>query len=380
MEKSLQKSKMAIVHDWFTTPGGSEKVIEQLLKTFPRADLFSLVNVLQEQDRVFLGDKDVHTTFLQQMPFINHKNYRSYLPFMPLAIEQIDLSDYDVVISNCHAVSKGVITGPEQLHISYIHNPLRYAWDMQNAYLKNSGMGALKNAVARILLHYVRNWDFIAASRPDILIANSSYIAKRIHKIYRRESSVIFPPVDTDYFTLGDENREDYYLTASRFVPYKRIDLVAETFHSMPEKKLIIIGDGPELPRVKPFLGENVVWLGYQAGDVLKDHMRRCRAFIFAAKEDFGIMPLEAQACGAPVIAFGEGGARDTVRGQGTTDQTGIFFEEQTVESLRMAIREFENINPSIQAGACRSNAERFCNQRFQDEFRAFVEKSWDAF
>jgi glycosyltransferase involved in cell wall biosynthesis len=360
--------KIAIVHDWFTTLGGSEKVIEQLLKLFPNADLFSLVDFLPEKERAFLGGVEVQTTFLQKAPFINHKNYRTYLPFMPLAIEQIDLSGYDIVISNCHAVSKGVITGPDQLHISYIHSPIRYAWDMQNAYLENSGMNGIKSAVARLLLHYIRGWDSIAANRPDRLIANSGFIARRVRKIYRR-----------DYFSsLGP--REDFYLTASRFVPYKRIDLIAKTFRNLPDKKLFIIGDGPELPRLKHLFGGNITWLGYQPSDVLRDHLRRCNAFIFAAKEDFGIMPLEAQACGAPVIAFGEGGAKETVRGQGSLGQTGLFFDEQTVPALQAAIQEFEGLNPAIQAEDCRANAESFSNQRFRDEFQKFVKDAWDVF
>jgi glycosyltransferase involved in cell wall biosynthesis len=377
MEKPLPKCKIAIVHEWFTTLGGSEKVIEQLLKIFPNADLFSLFDFLPEKDRAFLGSTKVQTTFLQTMPFINHKNYRTYLPFMPLAVEQINLSEYDVIISNCHAVSKGVITSPEQLHIGYIHTPMRYAWDMQNAYLENSGLKNIKGAVARVLLHYIRNWDVIASMRPDRLLANSSFIAKRVRKIYRRDSHVLYPPVDTDYFTANGP-REDFYLAASRFVPYKRVDLIAEAFRGIPDKKLIIIGDGPELPRVKHLFGENVTWLGYQPADVLRDHLQRCKAFIFAAKEDFGIMPLEAQACGAPVIAFGEGGATETVRGQGCSSQTGVFFNEQSVPALQAAILEFEALN--IKADDCRANAELFSNQRFQREFLDFVTAAWNDF
>jgi glycosyltransferase involved in cell wall biosynthesis len=256
---------------------------------------------------------------------------------------------------------------------------MRYAWDMQGAYLENSGMNSLKMAVARVLLHYVRNWDFIAASRPDILIANSNYIARRIRKIYRRDAFVIHPPVDTDYFTPHGE-REDFYFTASRFVPYKRIDLIAEAFRDLPDKKLIIIGDGPELSRIKPFLGENVSWLGYQPIEVLREHLRHCKAFIFAAKEDFGIMPLEAQACGAPVIAFGEGGAQDTVRGEGTAHQTGLFFNQQTKDSLQSAIIKFENLSQPVQVNDCRANAEIFSNRRFQEEFYNFVANAWNDF
>ena len=369
--------KIAIVHEWFTTLGGSEKVIEQLLQIFPNADLFSLIDFLPEKERGWLAGRKVQTSVLQKFPFININNYRSYLPFMPMSIEQLDLSGYDIVISNCHAVSKGVITSPEQLHISYIHTPTRYAWDMQNSYLENSRINGLKGLLARLLLHYIRIWDFAAASRPDVLIANSGFIARRIRKTYRRESQVIYPPVDTEYFTLNGP-REDFYFTASRFVPYKRIDLIVEAFRGMPDKKLVISGDGPELERIRPMFGENITWLGYQPTDVLRDQLRRCRAFIFAAKEDFGITPLEAQACGAPVIAFGEGGATETVRGQGSAHQTGVFFPSQTIPALQAAVREFES--HSIPAQDCREQAERFSNQRFQVEFGSFVKKSWEDY
>ena len=369
--------KIAIVHEWFTTLGGSEKVVEQLLQIFPNADLFSLIDFLPAKDRGMLSGKQVQTSFLQQFPFINIRNYRTFLPFMPLAIEQLDLSAYDLVISNCHAVSKGVITGPQQLHISYIHTPLRYAWDMQNEYLHNNGMKGLKSAAARLLLHYIRIWDAAAANRPDVLFANSKFIARRIQKIYRRESQVMHPPVDTDYFTPAGP-REDFYFTAARFVPYKRIDMIVEAFRGLPDKKLVIIGDGPELPRIQPLLSENITWLGYQPTPVLRDHLRRCRAFIFAAREDFGILPVEAQACGTPVIAFGEGGVMDTVQGQGSQNQTGLFFMSQTPASLQAAVREFEQLN--IKPQDCRVQAERFSNQRFQAEFLRFVKNAWDEF
>jgi glycosyltransferase involved in cell wall biosynthesis len=369
--------KIAIVHEWLTTPGGSEKVVEQLLQIFPNADLFSLIDFLPERDRGMLGNTQVCTTFLQRFPFINARNYRTFLPLMPLAIEQLDLAEYDIVISNCHAVSKGVITGPQQLHISYIHTPLRYAWDMQNEYLQKNQVKGLKSAVARVLLHYIRIWDAAAANRPDVLFANSGFIARRIKKIYRRESQVLYPPVDTDYFT-PDGPRADFYFTAARFVPYKRIDLIIEAFRGLPDKKLVIIGDGPELARIQPLFSKNITWLGYQPSHVLRDHLRRCRAFIFAAREDFGILPVEAQACGAPVIAFGEGGAAETVRGQGSSNQTGLLFNPQTPAALQSAVLEFEKLN--IKSQDCRTQAERFSNQRFQTEILRLVKNAWDEF
>ncbi|MEW5939143.1 MAG: glycosyltransferase family 4 protein [Chloroflexota bacterium] len=371
--------KIAIVHEWLITYAGSERVIEQLLQVFPEADLFALFDFLPPQERGFLRGKPVHTSFLQNFPFINRKNYRLFLPLMPLAVEQLDFSDYEIVISNCHAVSKGVITGPDQLHIGYIHSPMRYAWDMQGSYLKQSGFGFLKGAAARLLLHYLRAWDVAASNRPDVLIANSRFIARRVEKIYRRPSRVLYPPVDTDKFTPGAA-REDFYLAASRLVPYKRFDLILEAFAAMPDKRLIVIGDGPDAPRLKKVNASNVRWLGYQPDEVLRDHMRRCKAFIFAAKEDFGIMPVEAQACGAPVIAFGEGGLTETIVGPGGEAPTGVFFRPQTAEALREAIQTFEANADAFTVEHCRANAERFSIPRFRKEIVELAEEEWRRF
>lgn len=361
------------------TYAGSERVIEQLLQVFPEADLFTLLDFLPEKERGFLRDHPVQTSFLQTFPLLNKKNYRSFLPLMPLAIEQLDFSKYDLILSNCHAVSKGILTHPDQLHISYIHSPMRYAWDMQNDYLSVSGFKSLKSLLARALLHYIRIWDLAAASRPDRILGNSGFICRRIQKTYRRDASIFYPPVDTDYYTLHPQ-KEDFYLTASRLVPYKRIDLIVDTFAQMPDKKLVIIGDGPEAHRLSGLNLPNITWLGFQPGDILRDHMQRARAFIFAAKEDFGIVPLEAQACGTPVIAFGQGGVHETVIGPEKPHPTGLFFYEQTITALSAAIQEFERNRPQFTPSACRANAEKFSNQRFQTEIKALVEDAWQQF
>jgi glycosyltransferase involved in cell wall biosynthesis len=371
--------KIAIVHDWLVTYAGSERVIEQLFQIFPSADLFTLLDFLPQEDRGFLSGRQIKTSFLQTFPLLNAKNYRSFLPLMPLAIEQFDFSGYDVILSNCHAVSKGILTHPGQLHISYIHSPMRYAWDMQNNYLSVSGFNSLKSWLARSLLHYIRLWDFAAAYRPDHLLGNSGFICQRIEKTYRRAASIFYPPVNTDAFPLHLA-KEDYYLTASRLVPYKRIDLIVDAFAGLPDKRLIVIGDGPESHKLKDLNLPNVTWLGYQPGDVLRDHMQRARAFIFAAKEDFGIIPLEAQACGTPVIAFGQGGVRETILGIDQPQPTGLFFHEQTVPALQHAIQEFEHNSARFTPQACRANAERFSNQRFQRDFKNLVETAWQEF
>ncbi|PWH11901.1 MAG: glycosyl transferase family 1 [Anaerolineae bacterium] len=371
--------KIAIVHDWFITYAGAERVVEQMLQVFPQADLFALLDFMTGPERGMLQGKPVRTSFLQTFPFLNRRNYRNFLPLMPLAIEQLDVSGYDVVLTNCHAVSKGVITSPEQLHISYIHTPMRYAWDMQNDYLTVSGMKSLKSALARLILHYIRLWDSAAANRPDVLYGNSAFICRRIEKIYRRKAEVLYPPVNTDYFAFHPE-KEDFYLTASRLVPYKRIDLIVETFATLPERQLVVIGDGPEARKLQSLNLPNVRWLGFQPNDVLRATMQRARAFIFAAKEDFGIVPLEAQACGTPVIAFGEGGALETVIGLDAERPTGVFFQEQTVEALRAAILQFEQEQTRFAPAACRANAERFSNQRFRQEIQQIVETRWQSF
>lgn len=371
--------KIAIVHDWLVTYAGAERVLEQMLKVLPDADLFSVVDFIPPGERQFLLDKQVHTTFIQKMPFAR-KKYRTYLPLMPLAVEQFDLSAYDLVISSSHAVAKGVLTGPEQLHICMCYSPIRYAWDLQHQYLRESGLDrGLKGWLAREILHKIRLWDYRTANGVDVFIAISHFIARRIWKIYRRESKVIYPPVDVDKFTLWKQ-KEDYYLTASRMVPYKKIDLIVETFAHMPDKRLVVIGEGPDWTKIKKLATPNVKLLGFQPFAVLKEHMQKAKAFVFAAEEDFGIAPLEAQACGTPVIAFGKGGARETIRGLDTEEPTGLFFSAQTVASLREAVYLFERESKNITPQACRRNALRFSPERFRKEFRDYVEEQIDIF
>ena len=306
--------KVALIHDWLNDWAGAENVLQQLQVIYPQADIFTLVDFRRNEHLQKLGSARVQTSMLQKLPFArNHLWY--YLPLMPYAIEQFDLTDYDLVISNSHAVAKGVITGPDQPHISFVQSPIRYAWDLQHQYLRESHLArGLRGSAARWMLHYLRMWDVRTANGVEAFAANSRFIARRIWKTYRRKSTVIHPPVDVEMFTPRTE-KEDFYLCASRVMPYKRMDIVVEAFSHLPDQRLVVIGDGPELPRLKKMAGTNVEILGYQPNDVLVDHMQRARAFIFAAEEDFGIMPVEAQACGTPVLAFGKGGVLDTVVG-----------------------------------------------------------------
>jgi len=368
--------RVAIVHDWLVTYAGAERVLEQIVACFPDADLFSVVDFLD--DRSFLRGKPVTTSFIQKLPKARTK-YRAYLPLMPIAIEQLDVSAYDVVISSSHAVAKGVLTGPDQVHISYVHSPIRYAWDLQHQYLQQSKLtNGPKSALARLILHYIRNWDIRTSNSVDTFVANSQFIARRIRKVYQRDAHVIFPPVDVDAFVLH-EQKEDFYLTASRMVPYKKIDLIVEAFARMPLRRLVVIGDGPDMQKIRAKAAPNVEIMGYQPFKVLQDKMQRAKAFVFAAEEDFGISVVEAQACGTPVIAYGKGGALETVRDLSSSRPTGMFFEEQRAESIIAAVEEFDTQASRFVAADCRANAERFSAAHFRERFFAHVRSAVPA-
>lgn len=370
--------KVAIVHDWLVTYAGAERVLEQMLRCYPSADLYSLIDFVPQEERAFLGGRQVRTSFLQRLPGVR-RHYRSFLPVMPLAIEQFDLSGYDLVLSSSYAVAKGVLTGPDQLHVCMCYSPMRYAWDLQHQYLRETGLVGIRGIPARWLLHRIRMWDYRTASGVDDFIAISQFIARRIWKVYRRESTVIYPPVDVENFT-PEGPRQDFYLTASRMVPYKRIDLIVDAFAAIPDRRLIVIGDGPEARRIRAKAGPNTSFLGHQPFDVLRDHLRRARAFVFAAEEDFGIVPLEAQACGTPVISYGRGGAVETIRDLSDPKPTGVLFESQTATALNDAITRFEALTHRISEADCRANAERFSTVRFRTELEAFVAERWQRF
>ena len=294
---------------------------------------------------------------------------------MPLAIEQLDVSAYDIVISSSYLAAKGVLTRPDQLHVSYCHTPVRFAWDLQQQYLGAHGWASgIKSLLPRIIFHYIRSWDVRSANGVDVYVTNSDYVGRRIQKVYRRPATTIHPPVDTDRFTIGT-TKEDFYLTASRMVPYKRVDLIVEAFSKMPDRRLIVVGDGPEFQKIKAKAGPNVRLVGHQPFEKLKQYMQLARAFIFAAEEDFGIVPVEAQACGTPVIAYGRGGVTESV----LSGRTGVFFHEQSPDSLIAAIREFE-CKPEWNREEIRENAERFSSGRFRAAIRNLVEHEWDMF
>ncbi len=360
------------MHDWLVVYGGAERVLRELLAMFPGAALYAVVDFLGVPDRAKLFGKRATTTFIQKLPFAR-SHYRAYLPLMPLAVEQLDLSAFDLIISNSHAVAKGVITGPNQTHICYCLTPIRYAWDLQHQYLRQVGLErGCKAGIARIIMHYMRLWDVRTAHGVDHFIAISEYIARRVRKAYGRPATVLYPPVDLAAFPLRIP-KGDVYVAAGRLVPYKRFDLIVRAFALMPDKRLIVIGDGPEMPRVRHCAGANVTLLGFQNNQVLLGHLQHARAFITAAEEDFGIITVEAQACGTPVIAFGRGAALETVVGLDDgrgRPATGVFYEAQTPEAIVAAVRRFEAAE--IDPRTCSDWAAGFSLQRFHDSWRAF--------
>jgi glycosyltransferase involved in cell wall biosynthesis len=367
--------KAAIVHDWLTGYAGSERVLEQILAVLPDASLYAVLDRMPEKERAFLGGRPVQTSLLDRVPGIG-RFHRAMLPLMPFAVEQLDVSAHDVVVSSSHAVAKGVLTGPDQLHVCYCHTPLRYAWDLQHQYLAQSGLGfGPRGLLTRMLLHRLRTWDVVSANRVDRFVANSHFVARRIAKTYRREAEVIHPPVDVDAFT-PDGERDDYYVTASRFVPYKCIDVIVEAFRAMPNRRLVVIGDGPDAARIRARAGANVTLLGHRPFAELREHFRRARAFVFCAAEDFGITPIEAQATGAPVIAFAGGALRETIPGLDGEEPCGVHFAEQTPAGVRAGVEAFERNADRITAEACRRNAERFSVERFRTRFSQFLEQA----
>lgn len=368
--------KVAIVQEWLVTVGGSDKVVKAILDVFPDADIYTLVAKKEVCDELGIPWEKVHTSFIQKMP-LGTKKHRAYLPLFPFAIEQFDLRGYDVVISSSHCVAKGVLTKADQLHICYCHSPIRYCWDMYNEYLEESHLDkGFKSWLVRLMLHPIRQFDAIAGSRVDYYISNSDYVGQRIRKTYRRKATTIHPNIDISNFELCNDKQE-YYLASSRLVAYKKIDTIIEAFNQMPDKKLVVIGGGPNLEAYRKLANANVTVMGYQPFDVLKDKMQHAKAFVFAADEDFGMIPIEAQSCGTPVIAYGHGGSLETVNG----GKTGLFFYEQTPEAIVEAVNKFEAMGSQPFAPAdCRQWAEGFSEKRFKREIKEFVEEKYEEF
>jgi glycosyltransferase involved in cell wall biosynthesis len=370
-----QRLRVAIVHDWLNVVGGAERVLEQILALFPGADIFTLTDTLPATERGFLGKSRVQVSMIGKTPWLRHR-HKLALPLMPAAIEAFDLSGYDLVLSSSFAVAKGVITRPDALHVCYCHSPMRYIWDLEHTYRRDAGLDrGIRSVLASFLFNHLRMWDVASASRPQVLMANSNFTASRIARYWGRDAQLLPPPVDLSRFSLQTAKGSDY-LTVSRLVPYKRHDLMVQAFADLPERRLLIIGDGPQRAALEKIATPNVVFLGALPDREVAQHMRSARAFLFAAHEDFGIVPVEAQACGTPVIAYGVGGVRDTVRSWPAAQPTGLFFDQQTAESLREAILRFETIEHGFDPQVLRDNAERFSNERFRARFGGIIEQA----
>ncbi|KAM3100155.1 glycosyltransferase [Phormidesmis sp. 146-12] len=371
----------ALVHEWLTpkATGGSELVVQEILKHVD-ADLYALIDFESVNPKSYLYQRKIGTTFLQHFPFAQ-RGVQKYLPFLPLAIEQLDLRHYDVILSSSHAVAKGVLTAPHQMHICYCHAPMRYAWDLTFDYLDGSRLGrGLAGIPTRYLLHRLRQWDVISANRVDHFIANSKTTARRIWRYYRRSSKVIYPPVNIDRFPFNSA-KQDFYVTVSRLVSYKKISLIVQAFNQLG-LPLVVIGSGAELKHLQRIAQPNVQILGWQPDEVVSEYLSQAKAFVYAAYEDFGIAPVEAQACGTPVIAFGAGGTLETVRDvrQHGSQGTGVLFSEQTEQAVIEAVQIFETHYPILEPAVARSHALYFRADRFQQQYLSFLDIAYRDF
>lgn len=380
-DRTISDSRIALVHEWLTpkATGGSELVVQEVLRWLD-ADLYALIDFESTNPKSYLYQRAIGTTFLQHLPWAE-SGVQKYLPLLPLAIEQLELQSYDIILSSSHCVAKGVLTSAHQLHVCYCHAPLRYAWDLTFDYLQNSRAGrGIPGILTRYLLHRLRQWDVITANRVDYFIANSRNTARRIWRCYRREAEVIYPPVNTDRFQFQLQ-KEDYYLTVSRLVSYKKISLIVEAFNQLG-RPLVIIGEGAELPHLQRLAKPNIQLLGWQSNEVVNQYMAQAKAFVYAAYEDFGIAPVEAQACGTPVIAFGAGGTLETVRDVRTHDEkgTGILFPQQTVSDLMNAIAEFEQYRQRFNPEMIRGHALAFSPEIFKQRYLGFLERCYQEF
>jgi glycosyltransferase involved in cell wall biosynthesis len=362
--------KVALVHDWLTNMGGAERVVINFKEIFKDAPIYTTIYNPDNLDDE-LKNIDVRTSFLQNKKDAK-KNHQKYFPFMPMAFESFDLNDYDIVLSSSSSCAKGVVTNPNTMHVCYCHSPMRYGWEFYYEYANTTDMKKLKKKLLKYFMDYMRIWDNVSSNRVDYFIANSENVARRIWKHYRRESVVIHPPVRCNLFNISDED-EDYFLIVSRLVEYKKIDLAIEAFNEL-RLPLIIIGDGSEREKLESKAKDNIKFLGRQPDNVIKKYYSKCRAFIFPGEEDFGITPLESQASGRPVIAFGKGGVLETV----VNGQTGIFFKEQTVDELKLAVKKFQNID--FDKKVIRKHAEEFDEAIFKRKIKDFVNEKYDEF
>ena len=372
--------KYALVHEWLTpkATGGSELVVKEILKHI-NADLYALIDFESRNPESSFYQRQIGKTFLQYLPLARN-GVQKYLPLLPIAVEQFDLREYDVILSSSHAVAKGVLTTPDQLHICYCHTPMRYAWDLTFDYLNSSKVGkGIPGIFTRYILHRLREWDVISANRVDYFIANSQHTARRIWRCYRRQAEVIYPPVNVEKF-LFKSQKQDFYLTVCRLVSYKKISLIVRAFNQLG-RELIVIGSGGEFNKLRDLAKSNVKIMGWQPEEVVVQYMSEAKGFIYAACEDFGMALVEAQACGTPVIAYGVGGATETVLDMRKypDSATGLLFAEQTEKALMEAVEFFESSQGYFQPEIIRKQADKFSQTVFQKHYLSFVEKCYKA-
>jgi glycosyltransferase involved in cell wall biosynthesis len=363
---SISKLKVAIVCDWLTTSGGAEKVILSLHKLFPNAPIYT--SIFNSENNPAFFNADIRTSILQKMPFAK-KKHQLYLTWMPKVFENFNLDDYDVVISSSHSCAKGIITKPSTLHICYCHSPMRYAWENSINYINEYQINPIAKKLAPWLMHKIRIWDRIAADRVDFFVANSKHVQQRINKYYKKDSEVIYPFVDIDKFSVG-QHKEDYYMAVGRLTPYKKFDLIVEAFNKLG-KKIKIVGTGVSEENLKRIAKPNIEFLGYVSDKELETHYQNAKALIFPQIEDFGIIPLEAMATGCPVIAYGRGGALETV----IDKKTGIFFDEQSADAIAEAVLKAEKIK--FDPIAIKNHANGFSENIFQQKMLDFIKEKW---
>ncbi len=371
-EQVKEVKPIAIVHEWLSTKAGSEKVTESFVNLLQNVEVYSTVDFMSKADReAMMGDRVPKTTFIQKLPFAR-RHFRYYLPIFPFAIRSHNLADHPIVLSSSHAFAHGVKTRPGQIHISYSHTPMRYIWDMQDLYLESNNINRGPLAWAsKFLTSLLRSWDARVSRNVDFYISNSRFTAQRIKTFYGRDAHVIYPPVEIEKYDVEDD-KDDFYVTASRLVCYKKVEMVVEAFNKMPDKKLIVIGDGKRKELIEKIAGPNIRILSHLEFQEFHFYMRKAKAFVFAGKEDFGITLVEAQACGTPVIAFGEGGAAEIV----IDKKTGLLFKEQTPDSLINCVHEFEMVHGGkFSSSDIRKNSERFSLDRFNKEVLAFINR-----
>ncbi|MEM6306359.1 MAG: glycosyltransferase [Pseudomonadota bacterium] len=367
-------SKTAIVHDWLPVLGGAEHVVKHMIAASGATDMFTLFNFLSPQDQAYFGDITVHASRLNHLPMVD-RYYRYLIMACAKAIEDFDLRGYDVVLSSSACFAKGVLTGVDQNHIAYIHSPPRYAWDLSHEYLEDaSGWFGLKRKIAARAFHQLRLWDMRTIYGMDVVLSNSDFVARRIQKLYGRAAQTLYPPVDVAQFEhYLQPHQGEYYVTACRLVGYKRVDKVVQAFAQMPDKQLVVVGDGPELKTLQAMAGPNITFKGYLGRDEVAQTIAHARAFVYCALEDFGIVPVEAQAAGVPVIAFGKGGALETIKGQETPHPTGVFFGQQTPQAIQEAVAWFDANRTRFSKEACVAQAHLFEPTRFYTGLQAHL-------